>query len=163
MGKIKIDDFDTIIVDLDFTVWHGCRDKFWAKKLRGALTLDYNYIYDTNSDYIRIDSDFRLFIKQCYNKNKKLGYITRGGLQDTPYIIQPPVICLKMFDVYNFFNYEKHVLWKTDKKSQYIKPHGKTLYIDDNLVDLEDIDSILDVDITTLNRDRFKSWRYLLS
>ena len=89
MGKISINDFNTIILDLDFTVWHGCRAKFWAKELKEPLTLDYNYIHDINGDYIKIDSDFRYFIKQCYNKKKQIGYITRGGLLGIPYDLQP--------------------------------------------------------------------------
>ena len=162
MGKISINDFNTIILDLDFTVWHGCRAKFWAKELKEPLTLDHNYIHDINGDYIKIDSDFRYFIKQCYNKKKQIGYITRGGLLGIPYDLQPPVKCLKLFDVHDFFNYEKYTLWKTDKKSNYIKSSGKTLYIDDNPIDLEDVDSIIDTNITTLNRDKFKKWAELL-
>lgn len=66
-----------------------------------------------------------------------------------------------MLDVYSFFNHQKSVLYKTDLKSRAIKPERKTIYIDDNNVDLSDMfNNNIRVDL--LNRHDFNDWFDLL-
>jgi hypothetical protein len=152
--------YDTVILDLDFTIWTGCRDKFWSKSLIPPLKCRDLVITDTNGDFIKLDDTIIPFLERLTKNNTNIGFITRGGLLLTKYEEQPPIICLKLFKIFHFFKYDSHVLYKTDLKSEYIKPCGKTLYIDDNNVDLMDISSIKEVD--TLNRHHFKNWLELL-
>ena len=158
----KVDDFDTIILDLDFTVWHGCEPEFWAKKLVAPITRKGLYLRDKSSNFIKLDKDFTSFIQTCSKQGKKIGFITRGGLLDTPFNLQPPVICLKLFKIYPYFNFIKKVIYKTEKKSNYFTSYKKTLYVDDNPLDLQDIDNNINGEVKTLNRNNFKLWTQLL-
>lgn len=162
MEKLKAEDFDTIILDLDFTIWHGCRDKFWAKSLQFPIKRDKRIIFDKNGDYITLDVGIDTFLIKLTELNKNIGFITRGGFLDTKFDDQPSIICLKEYGIFNHFNYNCHVLYKDDYKSDVFQPLDKTLFIDDNERDLSDINSVGYKNTTVLNRNSFKKWKELL-
>jgi predicted phosphatase len=154
-------DYDTIILDLDETVWKGCTSDFWAKRLRGALTHcheDNNeIIYDEAGNYIKLDHDIKPFLNNLVDThNKTLGFITRGKLLDIPLEKQPSYHALQLFNIFRFFSI-KHFLYKTENKGNNILPIGKTIFIDDNQKDLSDVMK-KHKNITCLNRNRFDNW-----
>lgn len=156
MNLIK--DFDTVIVDLDFTIWHGSQPQIWAKSLVSPCSLTEDRITDTNGDYLRLDSE----VRDIFPKIQNLGFITRGGLLNVPFDFQPPVQCLKVFGIFSYFTYCRHVLYCTDNKGSVLLPQGRTLYIDDLERDLRSVQE-LHPDVTCINRNLFKSWKELLA
>jgi predicted phosphatase len=159
--EIKIKNYDTVIFDLDFTLWDGCEKDFWAKKLKHPIRLQKNCIFDSDNKFIKLQDGVIEMLEFLTRENKKIGFITRGGLLETKYEDQPPVICLKLFKIFCFFNYEKVILYKTDIKSKYLKSFGKTIYIDDNPIDLNDIAST-HRHVSTLDRNSFLKWKDLI-
>lgn len=159
--EIKLKNFDTIIFDLDFTLWDGCEKDFWAKKLKHPINLEKNYIFDSEGKFIKLQNGVAEMLRVLEKENKNIGFITRGGLLKTKDEDQPPIKCLKLFGIFDFFNYEKIVLFKTDIKSKYLKPFGKTIYIDDNPIDLNDI-SDHHKGTHVINRNNFLNWEDIL-
>lgn len=159
--QIKLIDFDTIIFDLDFTIWDGCEKDFWAKKLEEPLVLKNEYIFDKNQKYIKLQNGIRETLSFLRSENKNLGFVTRGGLLETEFFDQPPIKCLNLFDILHFFNHQRTVIYKTDLKSQYIKSSGKTIYIDDNIIDINDIKNNHS-DILVVDRNSFNQWQELI-
>ena len=158
---MNLNTFDTIIFDLDFTVWDGCEDKYWAKYLKFPYTIDDRRIYGSDQKYIEFHEDIKDVLSKLYASNKNLGFITLGGLLDISDEDQPVTHCLKMYDVYKYFNHQKTILYKTDQKSKYIIKKGKTVFIDDNQHNLDDINQNHS-EIVTINRFDFKNWKDLL-
>ena len=158
---MNLNEFDTIIFDLDFTIWDGCEDKYWAKYLKFPYTIKNRKIYGSDQKYVEFHEDIKNVLSILYTSNKNLGFITLGGLLDIQYEDQPVTHCLKMYDVYKYFNHQKTILYKTDQKSKYIIKSGKTVFIDDDQHNLDDINQN-HTDIITINRLNFKNWKDLL-
>lgn len=153
--------YDTVLLDLDFTIWSGCRHKFWAKSLTSFNRIAPNIIVDKNNDWIRLDDEVDIFLDVLKTNGINLGFVTKGGVLDTPYNDQPAVKCLKLFNILPYFNYCTHVIYKTENKSDYIQPKGKTLFIDDSPDVIKDIKTNTACDV--INRDTFLSWKDLLT
>ena len=66
-----------------------------------------------------------------------------------------------MYDVYKYFNHQKTILYKTDIKSKYLMKQGKTIFIDDSPINLEDMNNVYP-DVVSLDRLSFKNWKELL-
>ncbi len=158
---MKLNDFDTIIFDLDFTVWNGCRDKYWGKNLISPLNLQGRRITGSDGDSIEFQEGIKEVITFLHEHNKRIGFITLGGLLTVDYDQEPVVECLKMYGIYKYFNHQKTVLFKTDKKSRHIIKNGKTIFIDDNEEVLSDIRDNCP-DITAVNRYSFANWKELI-
>lgn len=158
---MNLNTFDTIIFDLDFTVWDGCEDKYWAKYLKFPYTIDDRKIYGSDQKYIEFHEDIKEILLKLHSSNKNLGFITLGGLLDISDEDQPVTHCLKMYNIYKYFNHQKTILYKTDFKSKHLKKLGRTIFIDDAVNNLEDVSKI-HPDVITLNRLSFKNWKELL-
>lgn len=153
--------YNTVILDLDCTIWDGCEPKFWAKLLIPPLTLKENSIYDSFKNYITLQNNVDTVIKYLRNNNINVGFLSVGGLVDVPYEKQPSIMCLAMFNLLNFFNYQKTIVFRNNKKSEFFIPNGKTLFIDDDNEKLNDIKfNFPEVDV--LSRYSFKNWMDLL-
>ena len=173
-GKINALEYDAVIVDLDFTIWHGSKPRLWSKALKDYKALQSedgitHYIVDSSGEYIKIDNCFRTFAKELHKNNISLGFCTRGGLLDVTDSEQPPLICLKMFDIYDEFDGDKIVLYKTENKGKSLETSiarkNKILFIDDTDQDLEDVklaNSALQGNTDVYNRNNFTSWLELL-
>lgn len=161
MEKLNISIYDTIILDLDFTVWEGSKEHFWAKSLQFPIKKNKEKIIDCNGDYIRLYDGIKEFLNHFKNQNKNIGFITRGGLLNLEFNKQPCIICLKKFGIYKYFTYNNCILYKTDKKSRVLKSNNKTVFIDDNPIDLNDVKE-KHPNVTVLNRNTFKNWDELI-
>lgn len=157
---INLSDFDTIIFDLDFTIWRGNKPQFWARLLIPPYAKKHNRIYDKNENYIEIDVELYYVLEKI--KEKRIGFVTRGGTKDIPHESQPITTCLKMFGIQKYFGYNCHILLKEDLKSSVFKPEGKTIFIDDNILDLTDIADNFPT-VKCLNRNSFKKWTEILN
>ena len=158
---MKINSFDTIIFDLDFTIWDGCEEKYWAKYLTFPYTIKDNKIYGSDNKFIELHEDIKLVLSELHKYNKNIGFITLGGLLNISDEDQPVTHCLKMFDIYKYFNHQKTILYKTEIKSKHLMKSGKTIFIDDSPINLEDMKKS-HPDVLSLDRFSFKNWKELL-
>jgi hypothetical protein len=158
---MNLNSFNTIIFDLDFTIWDGCEEKYWAKCLSFPFTIEDRKIYGSDKKYIEFHEDIKFVLSELYKSNKNLGFITLGGLLNISDEDQPVTHCLKMYDVYKYFNHQKTILYKTDIKSKYLMKQGKTIFIDDAPINLEDMKNV-HPDVVSLDRFSFKNWKELL-
>lgn len=158
---MNLNNFDTVIFDLDFTIWNGCQDKYWGKNLIPPIEIHGRKISGADNKYIEFHDGIKEVISSLNKNNKKIGFITLGGLLTVSYEDEPVIKCLKMYDIYRYFNHQKTVLYKTDKKSKHIVQSNRTIFIDDNEEVLEDIRNNCS-SVTVLNRNDFKNWRELI-
>ena len=159
---MKLTDFDTIIFDLDYTIWNGSEDNFWAKKLTPPLLLKDDKIYDDLGKYIQLQPNIKNILNLLHSYGKNIGFITLGGLLDVDYDLQPAIICLQLFDVYKYFNFIKIVQYKTKNKADYFIKKGHTIFIDDDERNLVNIASRFP-SVKTINRKTdFHDWNELI-
>ena len=161
-----IDKYETFIFDLDDTIWVGSKEKFWARCLNDYIikptsngTVD--IIYDSDNEYIMLNKDITDFLIHLTAFKKNIGFITRGGVKHVDFDNQPAVVCLKLFKILKYFNHQTTVLYRDQKKSDFIKPKGKTLFIDDDPEQLLDIKTNTHGSCDTLNRTKFAKWNDL--
>jgi len=156
-------DYDTILFDLDFTIWDGCKPLFWARLLQPPFRLDGRKFYDgISSDHITLQAGIDEVLKILSDNKRNLGFASRGGAENIEYNKQPTIIALKAFGIYKYFNYQKILVHRTVNKAALLEPSGKTLYIDDNNDDLEKVIAIHGNLIDTLNRNSFQDWRSMI-
>ncbi len=153
--------YDTIILDLDDTIWRGHNTNgIWAKHMDNTWVLDDKGSAIGNDNHrLKLDLEIRDFLNAYRDKN--LGFLTRGGIKYVQWEDQPVIKCLKLFKIYHYFKYDSYVLYKDDKKSRVFLPEGKTLYIDDDNDQLADIRYSFP-DVTVLNRHSFDKWTQLI-
>ena len=104
---MKLSNYDTIILDLDYTVWDGCEPKYWAKYLNNNLRLEDRKIIDSTGKYVEFHENIKEVLLYLNSLNKNIGFITLGGLLDTEYDDQIVVKCLKLYNIYDLFNHQK--------------------------------------------------------
>jgi hypothetical protein len=159
---MKLLQYDTIIFDLDYTIWEGCRPQFWAKCLVKPYTLINDTVRDVNDDYIVFHPGIKEVLNILSLLNKKLGFASIGGLENTPIDAQPSIEIMKLYEIYQLFTYQKIIVYKTQNKASLIKPYEKTLYIDDDIEILKKVRQEHSLSIDVLNRNSFKDWRDIL-
>jgi len=156
-------DYDTIILDLDDTVWHGSEKNIWAKTLRGQITLqnvnDQKRVYDETGRYLYLDKDIVVFLNKLKNDFKRIEFISRGMLPCISFDKQPSIIALKYFDIFHLFD-KRTLLYKNENKGHHIISTGKTIFIDDNDIDVNRVQK-LHKNITCINRNIFDNWMHL--
>ena len=159
-----LEKFDTYIFDLDRTVWdtYDITDRsIWAKQLIPPYTLvDDNKIVDDVGSYCVLKNGIREFIISLNNKNKKLGFLSIGALYDAPEKYQPSLNLLKLFELYQFFNYEKVLAYKTESKKEYLDELKPCVFFDDDEKHLKMASSIKDV--LEIDSKQIADWNNLI-
>lgn len=155
-------DYDTIIVDLDFTIWDGYKSQYWARLLEPPFKLEGNRFSGVHSDHIDFHDGIFETLKALHDNKKNIGFASRGAADNVLYNNQPSIIALKSFGIYDYFNYQKILVTKTINKIPLLKPLGKTIYIDDNNGELEKVSAIHGNTIDIINRNTFNNWWSIL-
>ena len=160
---MKLIDFDTIIFDLDDTIWSGSELDLWAKKLIPPIFYDHktDRVYDSVGKYLQIHEGIYNVLEKLTFVSKNIGYSTVGGLEGTPYDWQPCTIILRMTGMEKFFKHMRVIQYKTGNKANGFIPSGKTLFIDDNETHLTVVKNSFP-EINVLNRLHFEQWKDLL-
>lgn len=166
---MKIEDtifgkYDTILFDLDGTLW----DCFTPKgESMGAYktTPPYKRVFasvatDINNNIIRVQRGVPELLNALDAADINLGIVSRSELEDKPFSAQPAIMLLKLFDLYKYFNYQIS-LKLTMEKSEYVKPLGKTLFIDDEQENTNAVNQSGKADV--LWRGAFGDWDQLMS
>ena len=88
-----------------------------------------------------------------------IGIVSRGEKEETTKEAQPTMMLLNKFDLRKYINYE--IVMKRDiNKADYVKPFGKTLFIDNEDANIDSVNEKGQVDV--LNRESFENWTDLL-
>ncbi|KKQ34577.1 MAG: hypothetical protein US50_C0043G0009, partial [Candidatus Nomurabacteria bacterium GW2011_GWB1_37_5] len=66
---MKLIDFDTVVFDLDFTLWRGNKPRLWAKSLAYPIVPCGLCIMDANCDFIILDKQVKFVLSKLQNKN----------------------------------------------------------------------------------------------
>ena len=164
-----LEKYQTVVFDLDRTLWNCFNPK--GEEIAGYQTTppyvlqSKNIVVDIKGNIIQLQEGVRELIEDLDNCNKNLGAMSRGEkLVDVerrisvPFSAQPSIMLLKKFDLYKYFNHGVVIKSFVDKKF-YVKPLGKTLFIDDDRRWLENVNEREDVDV--LGRNSFTNWEDL--
>ena len=163
--------FNTIIFDLDNTLWQcvtpkgegiGAYETSAPYKFLDALT-----IQDIKGNIITLQEGVKEVLDILDLCNKNLGIVSRGEkLVDVekkvsvPFASQPSTMLLKKFDIFKYFNL--YIIYKAfGNKADLVKSDGnKTLFIDDDKGQLDEVNQKGEVDV--LWRKSFINWKDLL-
>lgn len=165
------ENYDTIIFDLDGTLWDCFTQKsesIGAWQTTAPYTLvEKNLLVDIEGNIIRLQKDVDILLSALFDKEKNLGIVSSGEkLTDLrskiglPPQAQPSTMILKKFEIYKYFNYDI-ILKSFINKEDYVRPLGKTLFIDDRRDILEAVKAKGLVDV--LWRGYFNDWGQLLN
>jgi predicted phosphatase len=166
--KTKIDDtifadYSTVVFDLDGTlldVFSPQGDSIGCYETNPPYTLkNMNVVTDVDGNIVKLDDGVRDLFKWLDKNDVNIGIVSSGEKKDTTPEAQPGVILLKKFDLKKYVNYEI-VLKRDINKADYVKPLGKTLFIDNKDENLDDVDKKGQVDV--LNRGSFENWADLM-
>ena len=159
-----LEEYETIIFDLDGTIWDVLSDQgdgMGAYETRGPYKLQSrDVVTDIEDNVIQLHKGISEMLDILDLAGKNLGIMSRGEAVDLPFEAQPSTQLLKKFEIYGYFNYE--VIYKAfGDKSAYVRPRGKTLFIDDDKKNIDSVNERGDVDV--LDRKAFNNWLDLLS
>ena len=158
---MRLLDFDTVIFDLDDTIWSGSEPDLWAKKLTPPLIPGGNRVYDHIGKYLELHDGVKETLEKLNAFGRCVGFSTVGGWKETPYDWQPAVVVLRCFGILHLFNYSKVIQYRDGNKTKDFLPCNKTLFIDDNQKHLDEVKQAFP-NVEVLHRHHFKTWSDLL-
>jgi predicted phosphatase len=156
--------YSTLIFDLDGCLWDcfqsngqstGCYTAMPPLKREAG-----NIVVASNGVVIRLQDGIEQLLAALDKANKNLGVVSRSEIQGSTFAAQPAVMLLKQFGIYKYFNYDVIIKWGINK-AEYVKPNGKTLFIDDDQQNLGEVQQKDQVDV--LWRKSFEHWNQTLS
>ena len=155
--------YDTVIFDLDGNVWiatNAAGQGIGAFQTTPPYKVEYPGVaVDINGNIITLSDGIDALLKILNGADKNLGIMSSGELEDRPFEAQPAVLLLKLFNIYKYFTYDV-VIHKTHEKELYVRPCGKTLFIDDAQENVVKVNEQQQVDV--LWRGAFGPWSTLL-
>ena len=164
MIKELCKEYDVFMFDLDRTVFDTYtknREPIWAKQMiQPLIRLDIDSVKDDCESECYLQPGIRQILEYLHSNDKKVGFISRGGVFGLEYKKQPSIVLLKYFWIYEFFSFKKLMLYKTDTKATHLSEIGKCVFFDDmdkDLVEARKVD-----DVMVIDRKGFKTWKDLL-
>ena len=158
------DEYDIFMFDLDRTVFDTFTkggEPIWAKQMIQPLkTLDEDLVVDDCESECILQPGIRQVLKYLKSKNKKVGFISRGGVFNIEYEKQPSVLLLKAFGILNYFSYIRLLFYKDEVKAGHLSQFGKCVFFDDMDKDLDEARKIDGVKV--IDRKEFDNWSDLL-
>jgi predicted phosphatase len=160
--------FTDFYFDLDRTIW-DCTDKYsnkiWAKQILYPFEkISDTTIIDECQSKCVLDSDIIEYLTYLKNNGKRVHYISRGGRAITQHNIQPSILLMRAFQIYELFESRGTLFHKDiaqNKKSQYIPKQIKCVFFDDNDLEIEDVKQNINTALC-IRRDQFKNWKDLI-
>ena len=158
------DEYDTFMFDLDRTVFDTFTkggEPIWAKQMIQPLKrFDEDLVVDDCESECVLQPGIRQVLDYLKSKNKKIGFISRGGVFNEEYEKQPSILLLKAFGILHYFSYIKLLFYKDEIKANHLSKIGKCVFFDDMDKDLE---AARKVDgIKVYDRKVFDNWDDLL-
>ena len=122
--------------------------------------IDDRIIKDSNNSYAILDSGVREVLEHLREQDKQISFLSVGGRLDVEYEKQPTIMILKMFEIYSYFNDQKHLLYKTAKKDDILKKMAECVFFDDNEKHI--LEGLNLNNVSVVDRKSFAFWEQLL-
>jgi predicted phosphatase len=156
--------YETVIFDLDGVLWDCFQPNGQSTGVYTAVPPFKreagNIVTASNGAVIRLQEGVEQLLAALDKANKNLGIVSRSEAQGVTFAAQPAVMLLKQYGIYKYFNYDVIIKWGINK-AEYVKPNGKTLFIDDDQQNLGEVQQKDQVDV--LWRKSFVNWNQTLS
>jgi len=153
-------EYDIFMFDLDRTVfdtYSKSGEPIWAKQMiKPLVQIDKNTVKDDCESVCYLQNGIRSVLKYLYSKDKKVGFISRGGVYNLEYKKQPSILLLKAFGIFDYFSYIKLLFYKDEIKANHLSKIGGCVFFDDMDKDLDAAREIPDV--VVIDRKGFKQW-----
>lgn len=151
-----------IYFDLDKTLW-DTYDKYgneiWAKQMIFPFRLvNKNTIEDDVFSKCILRNNAKEFLKYLKKNKYKFSFISNARYFNLPDSLQPSILLLKKFGIFDFFSKPNFLIYKSKKKKNFLKLNKKKRYIlfDDNK---EILSSFKKIDnIKTINSLNISNW-----
>jgi predicted phosphatase len=160
-----LDRYNTVIFDIDGVLidcFSSKGERIGAFQTTPPFKLqEKNTVIDIKGNVIKLQEGIREILDILDYNDRNLGIVSRSSDQnkDLPFAAQPAIMLLKKFDIFKVFNY--NIIIKSDiNKVNYVKPSGKTLFVDDEKQEIDSVNQRKDVDV--LWRRSFNNWEDLL-
>ena len=162
--KTLCEEREIFMFDLDRTVFDThtkLGEPIWAKQMITPLVnLNEDTIQDDCLSLCKLQPGIRSVLDYLLSNDKKIGFISRGGIFNLDYEKQPSVLLLKNFGIYDYFSHEKFLLYKTDDKADQLSKIESCVFFDDMDRDLDSARKLGTVEVC--DRKQFKLWEDLL-
>lgn len=141
---VDFNSYDTFIFDADKTIWE-CEVPA-GKTLSPYKKID-DMVEDSNGNKFKLRDGIEKIIKILFKAEKELGVVSRSEKKDEDrYEKQPIVLILKEFDLLKYFH--KMIVAAADlPKSVFMPSDDRTIFIDDELENLEEVEEHSDADV----------------
>jgi len=133
--EIDYNKYNIFIFDLDKTLW-DTSDKYgqsiWAKQMIPPFRSEGNTVRDDVDSLCRLRDGVLEYLNFLSSKNMRIGFLSSGFLWGTAYESQPSIKMLELFNIIDFFNFKKDLLYKTEPKVGKLEDVGECVFFDDN-------------------------------
>jgi hypothetical protein len=155
------------IFDLDLTLWdcynkHG--DPIWAKQMvwpyhRQVTTND--ILTDDVYSFCSLRRGVKEYLKHLKGEGHQIGFLSAGAYHSMPYSQQPSVRMLKMFGIYNDFDYIQVLAYKSFNKAETLtRINQPIIFYDDNQ---DVLNSVRDLKhVTAIDSKEILDWSNLI-
>ena len=169
MLESLLEEYNTFIFDLDRTLWDTYSkygNPIWAKQILfpfDAATTSTKVVDDCFST-CELHDGAQKVLRLLNGKGSYVGFLSRGAILGVPYNDQPSVKLLKHFGIYEYFNYEKLLLHRTNDKATALQ---KIVNEKETCVFFDDMEKDLDIagtikGVLPINRLTFSDWNNIL-
>jgi hypothetical protein len=142
--EIDINNYDLFIFDADNTIWDGdCP----AMAMQTPFTVENrDTVVDSKGEKISLRPGIRRALLALRALGKDVGMISKSERKGVDYQDQPVILMLKALDMLELFN-NMIVVEHDIPKSAFIPDGERTLFIDDEIDNLEDVENHSDADV----------------
>jgi predicted phosphatase len=157
-----LNEHEKFIFDLDRTVWDTydvTGRPIWAKQLIEPLRIEGDRIVDDVGYYCILTNGVKDFITLLSLQDKNIGYLSVGALYGVSDNEQPSLKILKLFGLYDMFNYKKILSYKTEPKKEHLRAMAPCVFFDDDEKHIKaaaSLEGVLEIDSKNI-----EDWRKL--
>ena len=148
------------VFDLDRTLWdtYDVRNNpIWAKQLIPPYTLESaNKVVDDVGSYCILQEGVKEYMTSLASEKPQVAFLSVGALHGSLKERQPSLQLLRLFGIDEYFNAERMLVYKTEKKDKFLKHMGECVFFDDSDQHLKDAAALENV--TVVDRKKYDSW-----
>ena len=152
------------IFDLDLTIWECYNSKkqaIWAKQLIPPFKKNYETLTDDVGSICILKKGIINYIRWLKSNNVMIGFCSVGSYKNLPIHLQPSILALKIFNLYEMFNGPKVLEYKTFEKIDFLKTiTEKSFFFDDNEKFLDSVSKLKNFSV--VDAKKINNWENLI-